>query len=284
MTELWVNDVRISGDIDNTLGHHFVTSDLLNMAPNDTKVSAKTVGHGSNRVRDIDIRRGQRTVGVTGWTMAESLDDMEARLCELEQWPEKHVRLRFVGQGRDLYVEGVWDFTRPDALNPVQTEWSAKILCEEPWLWSTGEQRLFLQAQATGKGGLQWGANGAALRWPLNWGDPGVDGNSGFIVNDGNAVGGPVITVHGNYPQGVTLADSSGRNLVYDGPILSGAPLILDCRPGRRTALVDGVNRARFLSVREWFTVPAGGSLGLSFLPHTTGSGWADVSMRSVWL
>ncbi|KAB1659014.1 phage tail family protein [Pseudoclavibacter sp. CFCC 11306] len=284
MTELYVDDVRISGDMDGKLGHHFVTSDLLNMAPNDTKLSAKTVGHGSWRVRDDDVRRGQRTVGVTGWTMAESLDDMEARITELEQRPEQHVRVRFVGQGRDLYCEGILDVARPDQLNPVQTKWGAKLVCEDPYLYSTAIQTLFLQSQASSRGGLAWGTSGAGLKWPLDWGDGGLDGNSGIVYNAGNAAGGPVITVHGNFPQGVTLMDSLGRSLVFDGPVLSGSPVTFDCRPGRRTVKANGVNKSALLSSREWFTVPAGGDLGISFLPHTTGNGWAEVTMQDVWL
>lgn len=284
MTELFVGDVRISGDIDNQLGHHFVTSTLLNMAPDDTKVSAKTVGHGAFRVRDSDIRRGQRTVGVTGWTMAESLNEMEARIQQLEQQPEQHVRLRFVGQGRDVWCEGVWEFTRPDQLNPTLTEWTAKFTCEEPWLWSSVEQTLFLQSQASSTGGLNWGTDTEGLVWDLDWGDAGLDGNSGIVYNAGNATSGPVITVHGDYSQGVTLMDSLGRSLVYDGPILSGSPLTFDCRPGRHTVKADGVNRSYLLSTREWFDVPRGSDLGISFLPHTTGNGWAEVTMRDAWL
>lgn len=280
MTEIILNDtVHVSGDLGVSTGHYFSETDLLNMAPNDTSITAKTVGHGSFVVRDEDIRRAQRTVGLSGTTLGVSLEDMGQRLQELAQWPEGHVTLRFVGQGRDVECTGVWDFTHPTQINPVVTEWSATLTCESPYLISHDEQTLFLKSQASSTGGLSWG-----LAWPLDWGDGGLDGNSGRIRNAGNAVGGPVVTVHGDFPYGVTLMDSEGRSLVFDGPVLSGAPLTLDCRPGRRLALSSGVNRSYLLSTREWFTVPAGGDLTVSFLPHTPGDGWAQVSMRDYWL
>lgn len=287
MTELILNDtVHISGEENNPAGHYFSATDLLNMAPNDTTIKAKTVGHGSFRVRDEDIRRGQRTVGVTGHTEAASFQQLDERLQELEQWAEQHVKLRLIGLGRDLWCEGIWEFTRPDELWPALTNWSAKLTCEEPWLWSSTEQKLFLQSQAAARGGLVFDefAGISSFMWPLDWGDGGLDGNSGIVYNAGNATGGPVITVYGNYPQGVTLMDSAGRSLVYDGPVLSGAPVTFDCRPGRCTVKSSGVNRSYLLSSREWFTVPKNSDLGISFLPHTTGTGWAEVSMRDVWL
>lgn len=280
-----LNDsVHISGELSEHTGHYFYLTDLLNMAPSDTQITAKTVGHGAFRVRDSDIRRGQRTVGVTGHTIASSFDELDRLLQELEQWAEQHVRLRLVGLGRDVWCEGIWDFTRPDRFNLRPTVWTAKLTCEEPWLWSTVEQTLFLQSQASSRGGLNWGSAGAGLKWPLDWGDGGLDGNSGIVYNSGNAAGGPVITVHGNFPQGVTLMDSEGRSLVFDGPVLSGSPVTFDCRPGRRTVKAGGVNQSALLSSREWFTVPAGGDLGVSFLPHTAGNGWAETTMQDVWL
>jgi hypothetical protein len=281
MTEIILNGtVHLSGDKPDGLGHFFRTSDLLNMSPNDTDVTAKTVGHGSHVVRDEDIRRGQRTVGLTGFTMADSLDSMEALIQELEQWPEQHVTARFIGQGRDLEVTGIWSLDRPTSLNPVQVDWSATLLCESPYLLSHDVQTIYLQASASAEGGLQWGS--AGLLWPLQWGSDGLDGNSGIVYNAGNAFGGPVITVHGSWPSGVTVSDSTGRSLVYDGPVLSGSPLVLDC--DRRVATVGGVNRSYMLSKREWFTVPPKCDLGLSFLPHTAGTGWAEVNFQDHYL
>ena len=279
MTEIILNDtVHVSGVRVGASGHVFSETDLLNMAPNDTSIVAKTVGHGSFVVRDGDIRRAQRTVGVSGWTFGGSAREARERFAELCQWPEGHVTLRLVAEGVDVECTGVWDISRRE-IDAAEISWSATLTCESPYLISHDEQTLFLKSQASSTGGLSWG-----LAWPLDWGNGGLDGNSGRIRNAGNAVGGPVVTVHGDFPDGVTLMDSKGRSLVFEGPVLSGAPLTLDCRPGRRLALSSGVNRSYLLSVREWFTVPPGGDLTVSFLPHTTGDGWAQVSMHDYWL
>jgi hypothetical protein len=161
MTEIILNDtVHISGEAISLSGHSFRATDLLNMTPNDTTVTAKTVGHGSHVVRNEDIRRGQRTVGLTGWTEADNFEQLDARLTELEQWPEQHVTLRFVGMGRDVEATGIWTLERPDELWPALTAWSATLLCESPYLLSHEVQTLYLQASATSEGGLQWGPAG----------------------------------------------------------------------------------------------------------------------------
>lgn len=153
--------------------------------------------------------------------------------------------------------------------------------CYDPFRYATEAQSLFLQSQSVIESGLDWG-DGDGLIWPLDWGQSGMEGNTGIIRNDGNAIAYPTITITGNLPSGATIRDDLGRALVYDGPILPSVPLVLNCRD--QYATVGGANRSQFLTYREWIDVAPGGDRTLSYIPHTAEEGWAQVEIRDTYI
>lgn len=180
----------------------------------------------------------------------------------------------------DTYIVGAIETDYPAERLRRGALFTVTVTAPDPFRYATDPRNLFLQSQSVGTSGLNWTDEG--LLWPLDWGQSGLEGNTGIIRNDGNATAYPVITIHGDHPSGVTISDDLGRSIVYDGPILASSPVTLDC--GRRYASSNGVNRSQFLAIREWFDVEPGGDRTLSFLPHEQSDGWAEVEIRDTYL
>lgn len=92
------------------------------------------------------------------------------------------------------------------------------------------------------------------LTYPLTYGTAG-SGGIVAIVNTGTAPSEPTLTVNGPLTAGFEITHvETGRRLRYAATV--GGPLILDCRTGSCTT--EGQDRGGNLTIREWFTVPAG--------------------------
>jgi hypothetical protein len=92
------------------------------------------------------------------------------------------------------------------------------------------------------------------LVYPLDYGDPGVDGRVTF-TNTGKAFTEPVFTVNPPLAVGFEITRlETGRRLRYEHPV--GSVLTVDCAAG--TVLEAGERRERYLTVREWPTVAPG--------------------------
>lgn len=103
---------------------------------------------------------------------------------------------------------------------------------------------------------LPGGGTGVAypLTYPLDYGDPGVDGRVTF-TNTGKANTEPVFTVNPPLAVGFEITRlETGRRLRYEHPV--GSVLTVDCAAG--TVLEAGERRERYLTVREWPTVAPG--------------------------
>ena len=110
--------------------------------------------------------------------------------------------------------------------------------------------------------GLRSGGTGVSfpLVFPLSFGVPPSGGRVTF-TNTGSAPTEPVITVTGPLLSGFEITYlETGRRLRYTATV--GTDLVLDCAQG--TCTTQGQERAPFLTVREWFSVPAGASATFS--------------------
>ncbi|MFB9956985.1 phage distal tail protein [Cellulomonas denverensis] len=56
------------------------------------------------------------------------------------------------------------------------------------------------------------------------------------------------------------------RRIRFSGPVAAGSVLVID--PATGTAVIDGsADRGGQLTYRDWFPVPAGGSIEVAFIP-----------------
>lgn len=132
-------------------------------------------------------------------------------------------------------------------LTPTVFEWSLTFYAPDPRRYGTTVNRQV---------GLRTPAGGLAypLAYPLDYGAIPTGGRVTF-VNSGTASTEPIITVTGPFASGfeITYAET-GRRLRYEATV--GSDLVIDCGAGTVTA--QGQERAMYLTVREWFSVPAG--------------------------
>jgi hypothetical protein len=119
---------------------------------------------------------------------------------------------------------------------------------------------------------------GKGLSYPLNYGTGGVTSNVELLINQGSSKAYPVLTVTGNFPNGVQI-QWGGNALQYDGAI-GAVPLILDSRS--QTASMGGVDVSRNLSRRDFPVVPADGSVSLRLM--SAGTGWVTAVCRDTYI
>lgn len=144
-------------------------------------------------------------------------------------------------------------------LTPTDFEWSLTFYAPDPRRYGTA---------LTQQAGLRTGGGGLAypLAYPLDYGTTPTGGRVTF-TNNGTASSEPIITVSGPFAAGfeITYAEA-GRRLRYEAPV--GSDLVIDCGAG--TVTTQGQERAMYLTVREWFSVPAGATA--TFALATLGS------------
>jgi len=98
----------------------------------------------------------------------------------------------------------------------------------------------------------------------------GVGGASGRLTLDnlGNAAVYPIFEIAGPVPTvGFEIIRvGTGERIKFAGSVPAGSSLAIDSATGY--AVIDGVaDRGGLLTVRDWFSVPAGGSIEIEFVP-----------------
>lgn len=122
---------------------------------------------------------------------------------------------------------------------------------------------------ALASGGLDW-STGGGMNWPLNWGTSTSDGTC-VLTNSGTAPSWPTLTFDGPSDAGTLSMPSAtcmdtGQLIAYGGTLGVGDELVIVTNPATRSAILNGsVDVWSGLVVSEWFTVPAGGQVGLQF-------------------
>jgi hypothetical protein len=99
--------------------------------------------------------------------------------------------------------------------------------------------------------------------WPISWGTPGNPGRL-TLTNPGTAVAWPIFQIQGGVQDGFELEEvGTGRVIRFDQTVLVGSTVELNPRVG--TVFVDGVSRSTFLTRRDWFSIPPGGTTQVQF-------------------
>lgn len=140
-----------------------------------------------------------------------------------------------------------------------------------------GEQHMIsIYGAPTAAAGLDY-----TLTYPLDY-HTAVSQQTQYIFNNGNADAWPVFTVAGNFYGGFTITDNLGHKITYMGDASLYASVVIDTAAG--TATQGGQDRSTLLTSRDWFSVPAGGSIQPSFNPVNGATGWCDIIYRDTWL
>lgn len=124
---------------------------------------------------------------------------------------------------------------------------------------------------------------GGGLVWPLGstpgvyW-DWGADGSSGRVTlpNGGTAESWPTVTASGGLGGGFVATAVNGstvRSVRFERVIPDGSLVSIDFRTGRAWIDAPGNDVSGFLTVRDFFSVPAGGLTDIQFAPLGVVSG-----------
>lgn len=136
----------------------------------------------------------------------------------------------------------------------VVVEWEAA----DPFKYRVpGYTPVETEPSTPGGGGLEFG-----LEFPLEFGDQSV-GGSVTLTNTGNAPSWPVLELDGP-GRGLAITADDGRVLRFLSDYVLDDDETLVINTGRRSVTLAGVSRSNQLLVRQWPSVPPGGSLTLS--------------------
>lgn len=237
-------------------------------------------GHGAFPVEGSAVLYSSRTVTINLAAMGGERDETVRNMEALNRMAGGTVRLRVCDGASDTFCEGYID----------QVDWQAQrgrqastgtltVVCPDPRRYSTVAKEYAIAPGWSPGAGLMFDGSGC-MEWPATFyeGDASQASTSATLTNAGNSTAYPVITVQGDFPQGVSIAHDGG-SLTYSAP-LSWQALALDCLSG--TATIGGVDMTRNLTSRDFPSVPPGGSVRLSLL--SGGNGSVEISVRDTYI
>lgn len=233
-------------------------------------------GDGAHDLTDMDVAYAARTVTMH-WSVAESdragvLGRLHAVLAATSH---RLARLMVVDAGMATYVEGYATHTvSARRYERIAVEGVTTMVCPRPERLAYDARRWTLTPSMRADGGLWYGDSRTGLVFPLRFGTEPVDaGDRCVIDNRGTSRAYPVYTVEGDWPDGCLLSFDGDRFIQYRGAVRLGAPVTLDTRS--RTASVNGVDVSQNLTLRDFPTVPPGGSLMVT----AAGAGGSDATV-----
>lgn len=237
-------------------------------------------GHGAFPVEGPAVLYSSRTVTVSLASMGGGRDETVANMERLNAMSGGIVRLRVCDGASDTFCEGYIDSVdwQPQRGRQASTGTLA-VVCPDPRRYSTTAKTYAVAPGWSPGAGLMFDASGC-MEWPVSFyeGDASQASTSATLSNEGNSTAYPVITVQGDFPQGVSIAHDGG-SLVYSAP-LSWRALVLDCLSG--TATIGGVDVTRDLTSRDFPRVEPGGSIRVSLL--SGGNGSMQVEVRDTYI
>ncbi len=162
----------------------------------------------------------------------------------------------------------------PSRVSPSTFGLSVPLTAPDPVLY--GDERVtFLHPMGTGIG----------LRYPLfspagvlNYGT-GITSNDP-VFNGGNVEAWPTYLVVGDFPGGARIT-VAGRTVEWPWPINRGAPLEVRMAG---SVWIGGTNVTHRATVRQWSSIPPGGSVSPDFSPLQGGDGWCEVHHRDTYM
>lgn len=138
---------------------------------------------------------------------------------------------------------------------PIGLPWASNLARTAAVQFYAADPRMYGPG-TTATVSLRTGGTGLAypLAYPLTYGTNPSGGVVSF-VNTGTAATEPAFTIAGPLASGFEITHvETGRRLRYVGVL--GSPVLVDCAAG--TVTQEGQQRSSYLTVREWFSVPAG--------------------------
>jgi hypothetical protein len=160
-------------------------------------------------------------------------------------------------------------------MTDIYAAFSVSFYAADPYIY--GPTKTMTLEGGDTKGGLSF-----PLDYPTDYGS--TNGYQGkFVYNNGNAPSWPQFKVHGDYADGFTITDNLGNFITYTGSVMFSAAVTIDTKTGAVSQ--SGSDRSTYLSQREWFSIPEGGSIQPSFIPvYSNASGWCDIIYRDTWI
>jgi hypothetical protein len=216
--------------------------------------------------------RNERLIELVGWSRSPDETAREHamnKLGALCQGSDLHrlVCLRSTG---DLFA-GVQLDDRVDpvpqpggflvwSLQLAAPDWVKYLLPARPYSTSLPVDAGGLDWEESGAGGLDWGTGGG-----LDWGTPTSTGRMVLSNDIGTADTWPKFTIVGPVTNPVLLNVGTGEALAYGGALLAGDSLVIDTHPLRRSVTLNGTIDRRSSLAAQWFPVPRGGTVEVSF-------------------
>lgn len=148
----------------------------------------------------------------------------------------------------------------------------------DPRRYSVGDQWVSGSMPEEATSGLTW-----PIRWPLIWGTGGASDGRLTLTNHGTKASAPVYRVYGGFDSVELVEISSQQRIGFDLIVPAGSYVEIDFRT-RRATLNGQSDVSRYLTFREWWTVPAGGSVQVA--PSFEGAGPSAAysgMVRSAW-
>jgi hypothetical protein len=118
------------------------------------------------------------------------------------------------------------------------------------------------------------------ITYPLAYGTPGADGRV-TIRNTGTTESYPTFEVSGALVGGFSLVEvGTGRQIRFVRDIPDGSKVVINSRTGRAYIDVPANDVSAFLTVTDWWAVPAGGSSVVQFSALGSSSGTPTLLAR----
>jgi hypothetical protein len=152
--------------------------------------------------------------------------------------------------------------------------WKLELYAPDPRIYSY--PKIQKVTDGTIGGGLNY-----PVAYPMNYGGS-TQLQAVTIYNDGNSPSWPVFTVTGNFFTGFEITDGLNSVIRYDSAVTMQAPVIIDTAKG--SAMQMGADNSRYLSRRDWFSIPPKSSIQPKFVPFQDAAGWCDIMYRDTWI
>jgi len=143
-------------------------------------------------------------------------------------------------------------------LNELMFNWTVLLYATDPLLYGAAVSGSASLSNVTAGAGRTW-----PRVWPTSYGiTPGTTPGSIGLPNVGSAAYWPTLRVDGPVPNPTITCNQSGAWVRYNGTVLAGQWLTVDCA-NRRVLLNGQVSvRSRVTSSGDWLSIaPGGGSL-----------------------
>lgn len=222
---------------------------------------------------DTAVWSDERIVTLAGQIVSQDRDALLQQLAAAMTWsagPGRSEDLVVTRAGRTLTAGA-----RLTAFKtPTDVDWSVGLVpfavewrCRDPLRY--GDPRSYPTSFPVLRGGLEYDlyTDGTTDTGFLEFGEASTTGRV-VLENPGTADVWPVFQIDGPVDlSGFDIAVvGTDRRIRFAGPVSAGSVLVIDSSSG--TAVIDGsADRGGQLAFRDWFSVPAGGSVEIAFIP-----------------